>query len=70
MKAYYFTLTQTQRRTGEPIGKTVGVVFAQNEDEARDKAWELAGSDTACGLEVFEADMEKGFKFTVYKSQI
>lgn len=68
MKTYFFMLDIENRR-GERIGKRVGVVFAENEEQAREKAWELGGCDTACKLRITEVD-EKGFNYTVYKSEI
>lgn len=70
MKTYFFTMTKTHRRTGEHTAKIVGVVQAAFEDEALKKAWDLAGSDTACGLEVVEIDLSAGCSFTMYKSMI
>lgn len=57
-------------RTGENIAKITGVVSADSEERALEKAWELAGSDTAFGFIVEEIDLEKGYKHTVYKASI
>lgn len=70
MEAYFYTITKTNRQSGERIGKTVGVVAAESENEAEEKAWALAGSATAYGLKVDKIDLNEGFKFTVYKSEI
>lgn len=68
-KPYFFIMTQCSFRTSERIGKVTGVVFAENEEDASEKAWQLAGNDAACGLEVVPVP-EDGFRYTVYKSQI
>ena len=67
---YFFTMTQCSFRSGERIGKVVGIVLAYSEDEAMDKAWVLAGNDAACKLTVEKIDVRQGYKFTVYKSEI
>ena len=70
MKTYFFTMTRIHRQIHENIAKIVGVVQAADEDEAMAKAWELAGSNTACNVEVQEFDLTTGYQFTVYKSMI
>lgn len=69
MNAYFFGMTVVSARTCAPIGKRVGVVFADDADHARDIAWKRYGNDTACQLWVEEIP-ETGFDFTVYKSEI
>lgn len=69
MKPYFFCMTVCHHRTGTPIGKRCGVVFADSESEAETIAWERHGNDTSCQLWVEEIT-EKGFDFTVYKSEI
>lgn len=68
-KIYMFSITRCHRRTCEHIGKVVGVVSARHQEEAEQKAWEMAGGDTSCQLRVWEATDEDSF-FTVYKSEI
>ncbi len=68
-KAFFFCLTVCSRRTGAPIGKRCGVVWANSANEAEDIAWEKYGNDSSCELWVEEID-ETGFSFTVYKSEI
>ena len=70
MKPYFFTMTKMNRRANENIDKIVGVVEAAHEDEAMEKAWKLAGNDTAYNLEVQEINLTAGFMFTVYKAMI
>lgn len=70
MKTYFFTMTMCHYRTFEHVGKMTGVVQAESEEAAYQKAWELAGSDTNCDLKVYEIDLEQGFRFAVYKSEI
>ncbi len=70
MKAYFFTMSISHFRTLERIGKVVGVVLASSEEEAIAKAWDIAGSDACCSLQVQEIDMAKGFSYVVYKSEI
>lgn len=69
MKPYFFTLNQGSRRTGTPIAKICGVVFASDETEAGEKAWALRGNDAASCLQVYPVP-DEGFSFTVYKSEI
>ncbi len=69
MKPYFFGMTVTSARTCAPIGKRVGVVFAEHEEQAGEIAWERFGNDTACQLWMEEIP-ETGFDFTVYKSEI
>ena len=72
---YMFRLTQTAWRTGEHIGVTVGVIEADTQEEAENRAWELHGSDTACGFEIWElipdrAGANRTGKYTVYRSEM
>lgn len=67
--AYFFCMTVCHRRTGAPLGKRCGVVFADSNEAAERIAWEKYGGDTACGLWV-EPISEDGFDFTVYKSEV
>lgn len=68
MKLFFYVITQHQSRTGEPIGKTCGVLYAENEEEAREKVFAEVGNDSASFQFAEEIDPEKGFHFTVYKS--
>lgn len=67
--AYFFCMTVCHSRTGAPLGKRCGVVFADSREAAERAAWEKYGGDTACGLWV-ELVPDGGFDFTVYKSEI
>ena len=67
--AYFFCMTVCHGRTGAPLGKRCGVVFADSIKAAERAAWDKYGSDTACGLWV-EPVPDGGFDFTVYKSEI
>lgn len=67
--AYFFCMTVCHRRTGAPLGKRCGVVFAGSAGDAESAAWEKYGSDDACRLWV-EPVPDDGFDFTVYKSEI
>ncbi len=69
MNAYMFGMTVCHRRTCEKIGATLGVVFADNEEDAREKAWAKYGSDLACELWVREVP-EEGTSFTVYRGAL
>ncbi|MDD5022096.1 MAG: hypothetical protein PHR82_08240 [Endomicrobiaceae bacterium] len=73
IKTWFFTMKQSHRRTSETIGKVVGIVTAKNEDEAANKAWELAGSDFTYALsieDITDATNSSGYSFVVYKSEI
>ena len=67
--AYFFCMTVCHRRTGAPLGKRCGVVFANSAEAAEHTVWDKYGSDTACGLWV-ELVPDNGFEFTVYKSEM
>lgn len=69
LEAYLFSITRCHHRTGEHIGRTIGVVYAVSEEEAREMAWDMAGGDNACKLMVFPVP-EEGETITVYKSSI
>lgn len=68
-KAFFFCMTVCSARTGAPLGKRCGVVFAKSEEEAENIAWEKYGSDATCKLWVEEVP-EEGYSFCVYKSEI
>ena len=70
MKTYFFIMTMCHYRTFDHIGKITGVVQAESEEEAIAKAWDLAGNDACCSLQVQEMDLAKGFSYVVYKSEI
>lgn len=67
--AYFFCMTVCQHRTGAPLGKRCGVVFAGSVQEAEGIAWDRYGGDNACRLWA-EQVPDDGFDFTVYKSGI
>lgn len=69
MKPYFFCLTVCSRRSGAPIGKRVGVVFADTEKKAEEIAWEKFGNESSCQLWAQEI-LPEGMSFTVYKSEI
>lgn len=70
MKPYFYVYRQCNVRTGVPIGKTCGVVFADNEEDARTKADRLSGSDVSVMEFITEINEKDGYQFTVYKSSI
>ncbi len=70
MKPYYFTMTVCHHRTMEHLAVNTGIVQAESEEEARQRAWDLAGSNLCCGLKIFEVDLDKGFTYTIYKCGI
>lgn len=65
MQYFFFIMTQCSLRTGVAIGKKVGVVRADTQDDAERVAWEKHGNDGTCGLEVWPMP-EDGDCFTVY----
>lgn len=69
-RLWMFALRQTNRRTGECIGKTVGVVRAASEADAWNKAWAEYGSDVSCGLEVWDITDKDSDAYTVYRGQM
>lgn len=70
MKPYFYVYRQHNVRTGEPIGKTCGVVFADDEESALAKADSLCGSDVSTLDFITEINEKDGYRFTVYKSSI
>ena len=68
-EAVFFRDDSLLRRTEVPIGRRCGVVFANNQEDAFEKAWTKYGNDTSCKLWVDEIP-EDGYAFTVYKSEI
>lgn len=74
MNTYFFTMKQSHSRTGAVLGIVTGVVIAENEEDARNKAWACVGSDSRYALEVDDITdrltQKGGFSFTVYKSEI
>ena len=69
LKPYFFVMKVCHYRTDEVVAKRCGVVYAENEDDAQEIAWEKYGNDSSCALEVWEIP-EGGMSFTVYKSEI
>ena len=67
---FYFVIKQFHHRNGTVIGKTVGVVSAENIEEARQKVVREYVSDNSILEFVEETDTQKGFSYTVYKSAL
>ena len=67
---FYFVIKQFHHRNGTVIGKTVGVVSAENIEEARQKVINEYLSDNSVLEFVEEMDTQKGFSYTVYKSAL
>ena len=68
MKLFFCVFAQHHHRTGEPIGQTCCVVAAEDEEQAREKAYELCGNDASAFRFVEEINTSEGFRYTVYKS--
>lgn len=66
MKIYFCVFAQHNYQTGAVIGKTCCVVNAETEDEAKEKAYALCGSDNTAFCSVEEVDIYKGYAYTVY----
>lgn len=65
MKPYFFTIKVQHHRDGREIGKRTGVVFAETQKIAEEKAWGKYGSDNSCCLDVWEVT-EDSESFCVY----
>ena len=70
MKIYFCVFTQHHHRTGVQIGQTCCVVAAEDEEQAREKAYQLCGNDTSAFRCIEEINPSEGFRYTVYKSAI
>lgn len=70
MKLYFFVLTKCHHRTFEPLGKEVGVITAENEDEAKEKVVVKFCIDLTVFEFIEEINAEEGKTYTVYKSSI
>lgn len=67
MKIYFCVFSQHDFRTGEVIGKSCCVVQARDEDEAKEKAYELCGSDNSAYCCAEEVKPNEGYVYTVYR---
>lgn len=67
MKLWFWIMKKENFRTGEVQTVQVGIIKADNEEEALNKVWGKFGSDTAFGLEVVEVTGES-FTYGIYKS--
>lgn len=67
---FYFVVKQFHYRNGTVIGKTVGVVSADNLEDATQKVISEYVSDNSVLEFVAEMDTQKGFSYTVYKSAL
>lgn len=67
---FYFVVKQFHHRNGTVIGKTVGVVSADNLEDATQKVISEYVSDNSVLEFVEEMDAQKGFSYTVYKSAL
>lgn len=66
---FFFCMTVCNHRTGVPLGKRCGIVFAGSGKEAERIAWEKYGNDASCQLWIAQVP-DDGFEFTVYKGEI
>ena len=53
-KPYFFTMKVHHHRDDREIATRTGIVFAENNDQAEEKAWSKYGSDSSCKLDVWE----------------
>lgn len=67
---FYFVIKQFHHRNGTVIGKTAGVVLADNLEDATQKVISEYVSDNSVLEFVAEMDAQKGFSYTVYKSAL
>ena len=70
MKHYFFTMTQHHFRDGSVIGRKCGTVTAENEEDATEKALELAGNEGTTFDSIEEYNPDAGYCFTVYKATL
>lgn len=68
MKIYFCVFKKHHHRTGVQIGQSCCVIAAEDEEQAREKAYELCGSDVSAFHSIVEINPSKGFTYTVYKS--
>lgn len=66
MKPFYFALEIHHYRDLRKIGICTGVVFAEDIDIAKEKAWKEHGGDNCCNLDCWEIP-EEGTSYTVWK---
>lgn len=64
MDAYFYVIDKAHHRTMERIAVVTGVVFAENEKEAEDKAWERNGGITS-SLTSISKIPEEGFNYYI-----
>ena len=67
---FYFVIKQFHHRNGTVIGKTVGVISADNLEDATQKVISEYASDNSVLEFIDEIDAQKGFSYTVYKSAL
>lgn len=70
MNAYFYVFTQHDFRICNAIGKTCGVVFAEDEHEALMQANKACGSENTALQFIEKIDPDQGYCFTVYKASI
>ncbi len=69
MKLYFYVLRQFNTRTLIPLGKTCGVLQAEDSEQALNKVNLLIGNVSSLEMmEEFYA--ENGFSYTVYRSSM
>lgn len=64
MKPYIYVIHKCHHRTFEKIAVIVGVVLAETEEAAIQKAWEKSGGDT-CSLVLIEEIPQDGFSYYI-----
>lgn len=67
MKPFYFVLDIHHYRSLGKIGMCTGVIFAEDIESAKEKAWREHGGVNCCNLDCWEIP-EEGTSYTVWKS--
>lgn len=70
MNIYFCVFTQHEHRTGRTIGKSCCIIEAENEEQAREKAYAMCGGESSVFQFVEQIHPDQGFTFTFYKSMI
>lgn len=69
MKTYIFQINYQHYRTGKIIESKIGIVKANNQDEAEKKIWDIYGTDNASMADVIDITSKETVSFSIFANE-
>jgi hypothetical protein len=65
LKLYFYNISHFHQRDNHEVGITVGVLYAKDEEDAKQKVWDKHGNDYTAGVEVYEVGADGEYQYIV-----